>query len=120
MIAREFFLNFIWTFLLLIITSVLLLSIEGGISGFVWLLVFKGIPFFILSFLNSIVLLIIDLLVAQKKLILNFIPTLILLLYFLLKIQTITKNYGTQMFVLGIFVAIFISNYLRNRRLDKV
>jgi hypothetical protein len=120
MITKEFFLNFFLTFMLLITISVMLMAIEGGISGFFWLLLVKGIPFFVISILNSIILLIVDLLVTKKKVILNFIPTLILLLYFLLKVQTITKNYGTKMFVFGIFLALFFSNYLRTKRIDKI
>ena len=120
MIAREFFLNFVWTFVLLISASLLLMAIEGSISGFVWLLVFKGVPLLIISFLNSLIFLILDLLVDKKNVILNYLPTLIWLLFFLFKIQTIAKNYGTAMFLLGIFLAIFISNYLRTKRIDKI
>lgn len=67
MITKEFFLNFFLTFMLLITISVMLMAIEGGISGFFWLLLVKGIPFFVISILNSIILLIVDLLVTKKK-----------------------------------------------------
>lgn len=120
MIAREFILNFMWTFALLISASLLQLVIEGSISGVVWLFVFKAIPFFILSFLNSLIFLILGFLVEKKKLILDFLPTLMWSLFILFKIQTSTKNYGTAMFLLGILVALFISNYLRKKRIEKM
>lgn len=118
LIVGEFFRNLLVTFMLILIISFLPMVIEGGIEGYIWGLIFKGVPFFIISFLNSLVFLILDLLDKKKNAKLSFLPTLFLFGYLFIVLLKREINYGTTIFVLGILIAVFVSNYLRFRKIE--
>lgn len=115
-ILREFLRNLLTTFILLLVISFLPMVIEGGLEGYIWGLLFKGVPFLILSFLNSFVFLILDFLKSKSNDKLSFLPTAIFLGYIIIDFSRTEKNYGSVVFVLGILFAILISNYSRFRK----
>jgi hypothetical protein len=112
-IVREFLRNFFTTFVLLLFVPII---IEGGIDGYIWAFIVKGIPFLIISFLNSLALLIFDLYVNNNPK-LSFLPTLFFFGYLFIVFLMTRINYGTVIFMAGISIAVFISNYLRFRRI---
>jgi hypothetical protein len=112
-LVKEFLRNFFTTYVILLIIPIV---IEGGIDGYIWAFVLKSIPFLLISFLNSLVLFILDL-SAKNNARLSFLPALIFFGYLIFVFQKI-DNYGAIIFTLGILIAILISNFLRFRKIN--
>ncbi len=123
---KEFGLNFTLTFLILLLLAMISPLIEGGIKGAGFYMLLFLLPVItMMSLVNAIYLAIIDVFVIniKNKIIFTFLPTLVTILFLLINMATsTTKNYSSSnlFFFFSIVTAVFISNFLRYKRITKI
>lgn len=123
---KEFGLNFTLTFLILLLLAMISPLIEGGIKGAGFYMLLFLLPVItMMSLVNAIYLAIIDVFVIniKNKIIFTFLPTLVTILFLLINMATsTTKNYSSSnlFFLFSIVTAVFISNFLRYKRITKI